>query len=122
MWAVAHLKRCVYGTRDAGMIWEETYATVLVNMGFKRGIASPCWFHHPGGHLSLVVHGDDFTCLGSLEDIRWYEDQMRQAFEIKIKGTLSEAKGCDREVRVLNRVVRLDEEGSLTKQPPAMSN
>ena len=42
--AVAHLKRCVYGARDAGMIWEDCYAHVLVKTGFRRGIASPCCF------------------------------------------------------------------------------
>ena len=34
---VAHLKRCVYGTRDAGAIWEDCYATALTEMGFVRG-------------------------------------------------------------------------------------
>ena len=40
--AVAHLKRCVYGTRDAGMLWEETYSQALIDQGFGSGIASPC--------------------------------------------------------------------------------
>ena len=38
--SVAHLVRCVYGTRDAGLIWEDCYATSLVAMGFRRGIAN----------------------------------------------------------------------------------
>ena len=36
---------------------------------------------------------------------------MAQAFEIKVKATLSEEKGYDREARVLNRVIRLTEHG-----------
>lgn len=43
---VARLDRCVYGTRDAGAIWEQCYTDVLVGMGFKQGLASPCTFHH----------------------------------------------------------------------------
>ena len=39
--AIARLKRCVYGTRDAGMIWEETYAQSLLDLGSRRGLASP---------------------------------------------------------------------------------
>ena len=35
--AVARLKRCVYGTRDAGMRWEETYSQALLDLGFRRG-------------------------------------------------------------------------------------
>ena len=42
--AIAHLKRCVYGTRDAGLIWEDCYASALVNMGFRRGVSRPCCF------------------------------------------------------------------------------
>ena len=40
--AIAHLKRSVYDTRDAGMIWEECYSQAPLPMGFRRGVASPC--------------------------------------------------------------------------------
>ena len=62
--ALAHLKRCVYGTRDAGMRWEDVYAHALTGLGFKRGIGSPCCFFHPARQTSVVVHGDDFAALG----------------------------------------------------------
>lgn len=35
---------CVFGTRDAGKIWEETYAQALLDLGFRRGLSSPCSF------------------------------------------------------------------------------
>ena len=41
---VAKLKRCVYGTRDAGQLWEDCYAQKLIDMGFIRGLSSPCCF------------------------------------------------------------------------------
>ena len=117
----ARLKRCVYGTRDAGAIWEECYASALIKMGFRRGIANPCCFTHPEKKLSLVVHGDDMTCLGPIPALRWYEKQPAEAFEIKLKGILSEAPGCVREMRVLNRIVKLTSEGSHTRPTPATS-
>ena len=43
----AKLKRCVYGTRDAGQLWEDCYAHKLVEMGFIRGLASPMLFRPP---------------------------------------------------------------------------
>ena len=43
---LAKQTRCVYGTRDAGMIWEETYRAALEGMGFIAGKASPCCFYH----------------------------------------------------------------------------
>ena len=37
---LAKQTRCVYGTRDAGMIWEETYRGALEAMGFVAGKAA----------------------------------------------------------------------------------
>ena len=71
---VAHLNRCVYGTRDAGAIWEDCYADALQGCGFTRGVANPCCFYHADRNLMVVVHGDDFTAVGAKADILWYED------------------------------------------------
>ena len=57
--------RCVYGTRDACMIWEETYRQALIDMGFEAGRASPCCFQHPTRGIAIVAHGDDFAYLVS---------------------------------------------------------
>ena len=108
---VAHLKRCVYGTRDAGAIWEECYAGALVEMGFTRGVASPCCFYHAGRNLRVVVHGDDFTCLGPKAEITRYEDELASRFEIKRRGHIGECDGCVREIRILNRILRLTDDG-----------
>ena len=43
---VARQVRCVYGTRDAGKIWEDTYTQVLEAMAFVPGASNPCTFHH----------------------------------------------------------------------------
>ena len=75
-------------------------------------------FYHPDRHLSLVVHGDDFTCLGSRDDLLWYEKGLSVAFEIKIKGRLGESKDADKEIRMLNRVVRLDSDGLAYEADP----
>ena len=115
---IARLKRCVYGTRDAGLLWEDTYASCLEAMGFIRGTANPCCFHHPGRDLRLVVHGDDFTTLGRHEDLVWYETELAKSFEIKVRGHLGEGKDCVDEMKILNRVVRLSKEGLLYEADP----
>ena len=108
---IAHLKRCVYGTRDAGAIWEDCYADALVGLGFARGEANPCCFYHHERDIMVVVHGDDFTALGSCEDIAWYEDGLAAKFEIKRRGHIGEGPGCVTEMRILNRIVRLTDHG-----------
>ena len=61
---VGRLKRCLYGTRDAGALWESTFTRVLLDLGFTQGVSSPCCFIHRQCHVALVVHGNDFTALG----------------------------------------------------------
>ena len=108
---VAHLKRCVYGTRDAGAIWEDCYADALVEFGFQRGVANPCCFYHTTRDIMVVVHGDDFTALAGREDVLWYENMLETKFEIKRRGHLGEGSGCVQEMRILNRIVRLTKDG-----------
>ena len=70
------------------MIWEETYTRALLDMGFRRGLASPCCFHHAAWQVSVVIHGDDFTALGPREGLTLYRQGLEGAFELKVKGYL----------------------------------
>ena len=90
-------------------------------MGFVRGVANPCCFVHPSLGLKLVVHGDDFTCSGTKAALDWYEDQLQKSFEIKIRGRLGYEPGCLREMRILNRIVRLDDHGLAYEPDPRHS-
>ena len=107
---VAKQTRCVYGTRDAGMIWEQCYRDALENIGFVSGVSNPCLFHHPTRDLTIVVHGDDFTALGTDHDLDWYTAELEKVFEIKVRGRLGEGT-ADSEIRILNRIVRVTPEG-----------
>ena len=108
---VARQVRCVYGTRDAGKLWEDSYTQVLESMGFKAGLSNPCVFHHEARDISLVVHGDDFTALGNDDQLTWYEEELQKSFEVKIRGRLGEGCPGPQEIRILNRVVTIDEHG-----------
>jgi hypothetical protein len=108
---VGKLVRCMYGTRDAGSIWEGCYTKCLVDLGFEQGVASPCCFKHPKWNVSVVVHGDDFTALGTPEGLDLYESGMCKAFECKLKGRLGRGENDLKEMRVLNRIVRIDDYG-----------
>ena len=67
------LLKCCYGTRDAGALWEECYAGVLLGLGFQRGRACPTLFWHHTKKISIVVHGIDFVALGESAELDWYE-------------------------------------------------
>lgn len=102
--------KCVYGTMDAGMIWEETYRAALERMGFRLGKGCPFCFHHEERGLSLVVHGDDLTVLGLSEDLNWYEEQLAKSFKLEIHGRLEENTE-PKEMRILNRVITITKKG-----------
>ena len=108
---VAKQVRCVYGTRDAGALWEDTYRAALEDMGFKSGIASPCIFSHADRDLVCVVHGDDFTTLGNDDNLNWYEAELAKHFELKLRGRLGVGCPGDNEIRILNRIVRITDKG-----------
>ena len=58
------------------------------------------------------VHVDDSVCAGSIEDLRWFKERLKEWFEIK-----SATVGADRsagevgEARILNRIIRVTGEG-----------
>ena len=80
----------VYGTRDAGAIWEECYRGALEALCFTAGVSSPCCFWHEQKGLHVVVHGDDFTSLGCDDELNWLEVELAKHFEIKVRGRIGE--------------------------------
>ena len=66
------LLKAMCGTRDAAQNWEFEYREWLESIGFARGKATPCAFHHKARDIRLVVHGDDFTVLAAEEDLDWF--------------------------------------------------
>ena len=79
----SRLLKSMYGTRDAASNWEDCYMDFATEIGFGNGIASPCIFKHKTRRLWLTVHGDDFTLLGSDEDLDWFENMIEEKFEVR---------------------------------------
>ena len=102
---VAKQVRCVYGTRDAGAIWEDCYRDALEDIGFKSGVSSPCCFYHPERGLSTVVHGDDLTTLGLDPDLDWLYKELSKSFELKFRGRVGIGVEGSNDMRILNRIV-----------------
>ena len=65
-----------------------------------------------------VVHGDDFTTLGLDEDLDYFEKKIQESFEIKIRGRLGEGCPGPQEIRILNRIVAITDEGSYLRGRP----
>ena len=78
----------------------------MVEVGFKRGVASGCLFHHPGRDLQVVVYGDDFTIVGACADIDWFQAEMEGKYAITNRGRLGSSQEDEKYMILLNRVIR----------------
>ena len=68
--------------------------------------------------VSIVVHGDDFTSLGTGEGLNLYEQHMSSSFDCKLKGRLGEDKDDLQEVRILNRMLQVTKGGLIYEADP----
>ena len=64
------------------------------------------------------MHGDDFTALGSDKALDWYEARLAESFELKIRGRLGEGSTSPQQIRILNRIVTLDDTGLTYEADP----
>ena len=106
------LNRHLYGTRRAAAGWEDEYARTMVErLGFIRGIASGCLFFHPTRGIRCNVYGDDFTAIGSADQLDWYESELSKVYELKKRGRLGPGAKDLKQATLLNRVITWTDEG-----------
>ena len=80
-------------------------------MGFVQGTSTPCVFRHHERDIIVTVHGDDFTSVGPKDDLDWYEQPMKEHYELTIQPRLGPGNDDAKEGLILNRVVRYTTEG-----------
>ena len=109
--AVGRLKRWLYGMRSAASAWEGEYSETLRQMGFVKGRSSSTVFWCPQTDDWLVVWSDDFTVLGRDMNLRLLAKQLSSRYSVKIRAVLGPDAEDDREVRILNRWLRWQNDG-----------
>ena len=60
---------------------------------------------------TIVIHGDDFTSLGSEEDLNWFRSEIQKKFEVKLRGRIGPGSSDQKSIRLLNRVFEWTPEG-----------
>ena len=103
---VGRLNVSMYGTRDAARNWQAKVTKHLQSIGFVKGVSNPGIFRNEGRGVALLVHGDDYVSVGSLPAMEWLEKEIAKQFDIKTT-KIGPQEGLDKEVRVLNRIVRV---------------
>ena len=114
----ARLKKALYGTRDVAHAWEQEYTRSLFEFGFTAGLSSACIFMHQELRLELGVHGDDFTVTGPQVNLKKFSDFLSTKYLVKIRGILGPAHMDDKEITLLNRVIKWGPQGISLEADP----
>ena len=101
----------MYGTRPAADGWHGEYSKFLMSLGFTMGDASACVFRHVKKRLVTSVHGDDFTTSGPKVSVDWMKRQLEGRYELTEVARLGPGPEDDKEVKILNRLVRWTKRG-----------
>ena len=104
------LMMSMYGTRDAALNWALEYGDTLKAAGYEQGKANPCLFYHHDLDVSVMVHGDDFVAVGPDKHLENIENTLSEKYKIKIE-QLGYGGDSTREIRILNKVVRMNDTG-----------
>lgn len=67
---VGKLMASLYGTRHASANWQEDVDKSMGQWGGKMGRYNPCTYLNKRRGLRCLVHGDDFVCAGSIENLK----------------------------------------------------
>ena len=66
-----------------------------------QGTSSACVFRHTEREIAVSVHGDDFTCSGPRTQLQWFEQALRERYELTVGARLGPGKDDDKEGLVL---------------------
>ena len=94
------------GMRPASRGWEGEHTCRLADIGLSAGKASPCCFHRAEGDVGCVVHGDDFVFEGNADDLKAIAAGLSKHWIVKIRALMGPDAGDDKEVSVLDRIIR----------------
>ena len=85
------LQRALYGTKQAGRLWQETLRAFLLSMGFQNSLVDPCLYVlRTKQHTIIVgVYVDDLLVATSSDKaFNWFWERFERKFRSKCLGKL----------------------------------
>ena len=107
---VGRSQMSMYGTLGAAANWAAEYSSTLIAAGYKRGIAGPCVFYNKATDTAAMVHCDDFIGVDRPDELKKLRKDLEDKYWLKVETTGRDPDDVQ-ELRTLNKVVRLTEEG-----------
>lgn len=73
------LRNAMYGTSDAPQNRGETANKQMIQLGPYGRELRPAVYWHQQRVITVVVHVDDFLCIGSADSLNWLFDSLRRS-------------------------------------------
>lgn len=105
---VGRLKKAMYGTRDAPLIWRATVDAFMRKAGFLIATLQPGVYYHVTRGLRVMTHVDDFLLTGNVKHAEWFEAELKKEYDITVT-TLGE--NFEKKGKYLNREITWTKEG-----------
>ena len=83
--ARGRLRKALYGTRRASLLWGEEVAGKMVKRGFRRLRGCPQGYHHRAKKIKSIVHGDDFFSSLVKSAVSWLSSTLGVDFKFNLK-------------------------------------
>ena len=115
---VGHLRRAMYGTRDAPQQWQQHLARILTDSGCIESQLMPGVFKHGERNLEIIVHVDDLLVTGQRNQLQWLKDELSQRFDMNTM-FLGPDRGDAKETQYLGRILRWTNEGITLEGDPS---
>ena len=82
---MGRLKKAMYGTRDAPAAWQSEVERTMKEAGFKQSPTTPCVYFNEITNVRVVVHVDDFLCIGPEEGLANLRRCLQNKYVIKFE-------------------------------------
>ena len=84
---VGRLKRALYGTRDAPMIWSDHLRDTMSSISCEPSDLMPGLFYNRARELLCVAHVDDVLCVGAEVHLNWLRSELEKHYVLKAQIT-----------------------------------
>ena len=111
---IGRLRKALYGTRDAPLLWQKTLSRSLAKLGFRNSRLQPGFYMHQKKELALVTHVDDFLVAGTDENLDWFKQELKKMFEIsgeKLGDVSAKTGKVVTEIKFLGRTIKREPDG-----------
>ena len=79
---VGRLRKALYGTQDAPVLWQRLVRRIMLDHGFEASRTTACVYYNRKTGVKAVAHVDDFLLTGGREPLEQLRKELQEGFEV----------------------------------------